>query len=235
MSFPQIAAVRGVLASLLLIAGFSAGCTSDDRPPRDGRGRPPRIQAVPTMAGSETFFAGRITAQVRIGAMAGFDRSGDGEGGGRREGQPRRGGGGGGLSMSGGMSGMSMERRMGGGPGGAEGGPGGEDGRPQAGQRPAMAADVPPVAIHLRFTNASSTPADLQVVDFLSPLGNFVVHPSQLKLEPGQSIEVEPMASRLAGDVTAGEVSLALRLEGADENKKVILQPEAESKPAAAP
>jgi hypothetical protein len=226
------AAVRGTLASLLLTACFAAGCTSDDRPPRGGR--PLRAQAMPTMVGREAFFGDRITAEVRIGALAGFDRSGDGEGGGHREGRRRRGEGGGGLSMGGGMGGMGMERRMGGG----EGGPGGgEEGRPQPGPRPAMATNVPPVAIHLRFTNTGSTPADLQVVDFLSPLGNFVVHPSQLKLEPGQSLEVEPMASRLGGDVTAGEVSLVLRLEGADENKKVILQPEPDAapKPAGSP
>lgn len=120
---------------------------------------------------------------------------------------------------------------MGGGPGG-EGGPGmrpaGDDDLPRPDQRPRdMAASVPPVAIHLRFTNDGSAPAELEIVDFLSPLGNFVVNPSRLKLDPGQSLEVEPMASRLAGDVTAGEVSLALRLDNADESRKVTLQPEA--------
>ena len=113
--------------------------------------------------------------------------------------------------------------------------PDGNDGRPQLDQRPqGMAANVPPVAIHLRVTTDGSTPAELEIVDFLSPLGNFVVNPSSLKLGPGQSLEVEPMASRLAGDVTAGEVSLTLRLETADETKKVTLQPEAAPKPPAA-
>jgi hypothetical protein len=229
------AVVRGALASLTLIACFAAGCSSDDRPARGSRDRPPRMQVVPTMVGRETFFAGRIIAEVRVGAMAGFDRSGDGESGGPREGRPRRGGGGGGgFTMGGGIGGA--EGRMGGGPGGREGTPaGGEDGRPASGQRLAMATNAPPVAIHLRFTNTGSVLVDLQIVDFLSPLGNFVVHPPQLKLEPGQSLEVEPMASRLGGDTTAAEVSLALRLEGTDESKKVILQPEAVAKPADTP
>jgi hypothetical protein len=43
------------------------------------------------------------------------------------------------------------------------------------------------------------------------------------------------MASRLAGDVTAGEVTLALRLEDADDHKKVTLQPEAAPRPVETP
>ncbi|HEY8994813.1 MAG TPA: hypothetical protein VIM71_09140, partial [Lacunisphaera sp.] len=110
-----------------------------------------------------------------------------------------------------------------------------DDNRPQPEQHRIMAANVPPVALYLRFTNDGSAPAELEISDFLSPLGNFVVNPSRLKLEPGQSLEVEPMASRLAGDVTATEVTLTLRLETADETKKVNLQPEAAPKSPPAP
>ena len=222
MNFSSSAVIRGVLAPLLIVACFAAaGCASDGRPPRGGSGRGARNPVMPTLTGQEAFFAGRITAEVRIGAMAGFDRSGDGSGGKADGGRPRRGPGGGGFSMGGGM---------GGGPGG-EGGrtrrPEGDEERSEPGPRLAMATQAPPVAIHLRFTNGGTVPADLQIVDFLSPLGNFVVTPSRLTLEPGQSLEVEPMASRLAGDATSGEISLALRLDGADETKTVTLQAEA--------
>ena len=52
-----------------------------------------------------------------------------------------------------------------------------------------------PVMIHLRFTNRGTTTVGLQIADFLSPLGNFVVRPEKLTLEPGQSLETEPMTA----------------------------------------
>lgn len=87
----------------------------------------------------------------------------------------------------------------------------------------------PPVMIHLRFTNNGTTKADLLIADFLSPLGNFVVEPDKLSLEPGQTLEVEPMTSRLAGEISGAAVTLALRLNGQGEKKiiQLILVPAA--------
>jgi len=77
--------------------------------------------------------------------------------------------------------------------------------------------------IHLRFTNNGTAKAELLIADFLSPLGNFVVEPEKLSLEPGQTIEVEPMTSRLAGEISGATVTLALRLAGQGEKKNVVL------------
>ena len=90
----------------------------------------------------------------------------------------------------------------------------------------------PPVMIHLRFTNTGSAPVELVVADFLSPLGNFVVTPEKLTLQPGQAVEVDPMTSRLAGEISEGEITLSLRLGPARESKAITLKPEA---PPAAP
>jgi hypothetical protein len=157
--------------------------------------------------------------------MAGFDRSEDGEA--RHEGRSRRRGPPGGFNGGG----------MGSGTGGSERGtgPGGGEDRPEPGMRPAMAMSGPPVAIHLRFTNRGSTAADLRIMDFLSPLGNFVVHPSSLRLEPGQSLEVEPMASGLASEAGSGEITLSLQLDDIRETKAVTLQSEAASNPPIKP
>jgi hypothetical protein len=89
--------------------------------------------------------------------------------------------------------------------------------------RRADAMGSPPVLIHVRFTNTSATHADVVVTDLLSALGNFVVQPDKLALDPGQSLEVEPMTSRLAGDVTAAEISLSLRRGTETETKTVTL------------
>ena len=133
-------------------------------------------------------------------------------------------GGGGGFHMGGG----------GGGGGRHHGGDGDSDG--QSGDmsaqaerehlqamRHSAASTNPPVMIHLRFTNNGATHADLLIADFLSPLGNFVVQPEKLALEPGQTVEVEPMTSRLVGEISGTTVTLALRLAGLGEKKIIPL------------
>lgn len=77
--------------------------------------------------------------------------------------------------------------------------------------------------IHLRFINHGTTSADLIITDFLSPLGNFVVEPDKLTLAPGQTIEVEPMTSRIAGEMPGTSVTLALHLNGQSERKSIPL------------
>lgn len=212
MSSPRAAAIRGILPPLLLITCLVvAGCATDDR--KNGRpgNRPPQAQAFPTLTGRETFFTGRITVEVRIGALAISDRS---KNGGERdpEGRPRRGPPGGGSGP--------------GGPGGPGMHPGAGMDRPPPGAVRADARGAPPVAIHLSFTNESSTPVDLEIVDFLSPLGNFAVQPSRLRLEPGESRAVEPMGSRLTNVATSGEIALSLRLDAVKETRTVTVHAE---------
>lgn len=122
--------------------------------------------------------------------------------------------------------------RGGGGYGGGEGGgppSGGPGSDPEAAQaaasrRAALAGSQPPVLIHLKLTNQGSEPVNLVIPDFLSPLGNFVVEPEKLTLEPGQSQEVEPMTSRLAGDVQETTVTLTLHIPGHTEKKVITLR-----------
>jgi hypothetical protein len=220
MPFHQRTASRGGFNALLLIASlFVGGCASNDRPGRNGRGDRP--EAMPTLAGRQSFFDGRIVADVRIGAMAGFDRSGDGQAGVSPDRQRR--------GRPGGRGGMGE------GSGGSPMRPDDDGGNRRPGTRPPMGGGAPPVAIHLRFTNTGTTAAELQVIDFLSPLGNFVVHPASLMIEPGQSLEVEPMASRLAGETASGKITLSLRLDGTKEIKTVTVESRPESKAAETP
>lgn len=217
--FPLVfPAVRQPLPLLLLLTCLiTAGCATENRPRRGPGARQP----MPTLAGKETFFAGRVTAEVQIGAMAGFERPGasnqDGADESARPGRRRSGGMGGG---------------MGGGPGGHEREQDGtEHPRPS---RPRIQGDgSPPVAIHLRLTNESTGPVDVEITDFNSALGNFAVQPSHLVLAPSQSLEVEPMGSQLANDATSGEISLSLRLDRVKETK--ILTVQAKPAPPSAP
>ncbi len=106
--------------------------------------------------------------------------------------------------------------------GGPEGEPGGGE-RPE-GARPMMGSMGPAEMIHLQFTNHGTERVVLNIVDFVSPLGNFAVRPETLTLEPGQSLEVEPMSSRLGGPVTQVEATLVLQVAGKTEKKTVVLR-----------
>lgn len=170
------------------------------------------------------FFAGQIEVEVVLG-RAGFEAhdaaKGDAGGG---EGRPR-----GGFGMGGG-------RRRGGGSGGG-GRPGGGEGGESSGSRggagqnddgsPAIhivASNLPPVRLHLRLTNHGTAPIDVEVPDFNSDLGNFVVQPAKLTLPPNQPTEADPMTSRLG--VKADEIALtvALRANGHTEKQVLVLR-----------
>lgn len=202
------AASRGLLSCLALIFGLAAaGCAS-----RSGA-RPSRAERMPTLTGQQTFFDGQITAEIKVGAIPGFDRRGDGAAPEKREG--RRGPPGG---LGGGMHGGAPDDD-GDGPRGG--------GMMQRGGVPSG----PPVMIHLRFTNHGSEPVELRIADFLSPLGNFVVRPETLTLAAGASAEVEPMASGLAGQTGGGEITLKLQIGDRRETKTVTLEAEEKSGP----
>lgn len=231
MRFTPALLFRSLLPVMAVGLLMATGCSSD----KGGRPGGRRPKPLPPMAGQETFFNGDVVAEVLIGALTGFDREppprGDGEGGRHRGG----GGGmrmrmGGGMGMGGGVGGTGG--RMGGLDGSREGGAA-EPGQVQAmATRRADATSAPPVMIHLRFTNHGKAPVALLVTDFLSPLGNFVVTPEKIALDPDQSLEVDPMTSRLSGEVTAAEVTLSLRRNGTAETKTITLALRPES-PAA--
>lgn len=210
------------LGLLLALGGCASGEPAPERRDATGPKRPP-----PTpIAGHEDFFDGRIGADLRVGTLdlgaakeaAGLDNKNGGAGGGRRHG-------GGGISMNG----------IGGGGGGGMGGGGGGRYRREAGgessgvERPEGVRQIlggmgPAEMIHLQFTNHGTGRVELNIVDFVSPLGNFAVQPGKLILEPGQTLEVEPMTSRLGGSVTEVEATLVLHVPGRTEKKTIVLR-----------
>ena len=222
------------LAGALLLLGGLVGCESD-RGPRSGRAAavngPASAPPVPEMDAHSTFFAGQVEVEVLLGRV-GFAPRDRGKAGSDEGGQGRGG-------FRGGMGGGG--RRGGGGMGGGRGGggemAGGRDGmRPNDDGTPApkiRASNEAPVRLHLRLTNHGSEPVDVEVTDFNSDLGNFVVQPRKISLPADGSVEAEPMTSRLGLKADEIPVTVAVRVNGRTEKQTLILRIKGDAPPAA--
>ncbi len=232
----HVSPLRFFSASLALIA--FTGCETDERSPRPG-GRPDALASTsgepapapsPELEARGTFFAGQIETEVRLSRSGFAPRPG-------KDGPPGAGGEGRGHGgFSGGFGGEARGGKRGGGGGGGErggGGPRGGDspeGRGGAGRegeaRPRIVAEnKPPVQFHLRLTNHSPTQVDVEVLDFNSDLGNFVVQPRKFLLAPGASAEADPMTSRLGLTSTEFPLTVRLRFAGRTEQQVLALHP----------
>jgi hypothetical protein len=195
-------------------------CESDRPSRRDGGAEAAVARApVPEMEAHAMFLAGQIETDVLLG-RAGFparpaaraDAASGGRGGGGF-----RGGVGGGGGRRGGM-------------GGGRGG-GGGDASGERGSAAARSADGPvpnihpvnetPVRFHLRLTNHGTEPIEVEVADFNSDLGNFVVQPRKISLPPGEPIEAEPMVSQLG--IKAEEIPLTITIRANGRSEKQVL------------
>lgn len=185
---------------------------------------------IPRMEAQGVFFGGQIGVEAmlaRAGAKWSSDEAAAASSSGSHEGR-----GGSRVGFGGGMGGM----RTGYGGGGGRHGRGGESegGGPGTEAPPIRAINQPPVQLRLRLTNHGAAPADVQVIDFNSTLGDFVVQPEKITVPPGESIEADPMISRLG--VFAEEIPLTVRLHisGRTEEQVLTLRVVPETPPPAA-
>ncbi len=204
-----------------------AACESDHASRGSDSSAPDAAKAVPEMEAQGAFFSGQILAEVVLN-RTGFT----GRGGGRSDSADGDSGGGGGGGRGGGG------RRHGGGSGGSPAAAVESDATPQI--RP---SNLPAVGLHLRLTNHGSAPAEVEVTDFNSDLGDFVVEPEKIALPPNVPVEAEPMISQLGVSSDAIPISVSLRLKGQGEGhlfeKQVlvlrIIRPAAPPAPPAKP
>jgi len=174
------------------------------------------------------FFAGQLTAEAMLAKSDVEWRNPAGPEGGRGPG-----------GFSGGLGGGGGGGRRG--RGGARGG--GEErapavaGTPATARGPAIrASNAQPVQLRLRLTNHGDQSVEVEVLDFNSSLGNFVVQPATLTLPPGEPVEASPMLSRL-GVPAVEEIPLTVRIRrggkrGTSETQVLKLRPRPEA-PAA--
>ncbi len=199
---------RGVLA-LITLCGLAA-CESDRHPPApapQGTAGPAGEAATPEMEARGTFFTGQVEVETLLNrggfAGRGGGDSGSAEGSGRRDG-----GGGRGVGRGRGAGGSAYSTD-------AAKSPGSET-APRI-----YASNLPAVRLHLRLTNHGTEPIEVEVTDFDSDLGNFVVQPAKIMLPPNESVEADPMTSRLG--VTSDEIPLTVTLRAGDQTEKQVL------------
>ena len=224
---------RGLTLTLLLL-GFAA-CEGErpNRPPPGAMGSNDGGRAaIQRMEAQGMFFDGRIEIEAML-APAGVKWSRDAESGssGGSSRQGRGGGFGGGLSMGGGGGGgRGGGRGHGGGRGGGQ--PEGGDDSSVQHAPPIQASNLPPIQLRLRLTNHGDAPADVAVVDFNSALGNFVVEPPKITVKPAESVEAEPMVSRLG--ISTQEIPLTVKLHMAGRTEQQVLTLRVVKEPAPA-
>lgn len=213
--------LRSVSASLTLFAFAACETERHSRrgPPTAEEGTPaPAATSAPEMAAHGNFFAGQLETEVLL-SRGGFGPRSDSKEGGRDRG---------GDSGSRGRAGYGGGGRRKGGGGSREGGEStatrGSPGRDADPASHIVASNKPPVRLQLRLTNHGSEPVDIEVLDFNSDLGNFVVQPKKISLPPGESVEAEPMTSRLGVAADALPLIVRIRRNGQVEQQVLTLE-----------
>jgi hypothetical protein len=84
-----------------------------------------------------------------------------------------------------------------------------------------VGSPLPPVTLHLILTNTGPGPVKVELIDFISDLGNFAVDPDTLTLAPGQTAEPTPMVSELGVTADSIPFKVTLKAEGKRESKTV--------------
>jgi hypothetical protein len=194
--------------------------------PGDGTDNTP----IPRMEAQGMFFAGQVEVETML-ARAGATWARDVESASSSAG----GKGGGGSSGGGSGGGRSGGHRGGGHGGGGRGGGEGSGGGQEEGiQRapPIRAINGPVIQLRLRLTNHSPALVVVEVVDFDSALGNFVVQPEKITVQPGASVEADPMVSRLGIGTDEIPLTIKLRVETRVDQQVLTLRAVPEDAPA---
>jgi hypothetical protein len=87
----------------------------------------------------------------------------------------------------------------------------------------------------LRLTNHGAAPLVIEVVDFDSELGDFVVQPPKIELPPGKPVEADPMVSRLGMSGEVIPLTVKLKFDGRTDGGVLSLRPLKEPAPATPP
>lgn len=92
---------------------------------------------------------------------------------------------------------------------------------------------MPAIALQLHLTNHGAAPLTVTFTQCDSELGNFVVMPETVTLQPNETIDTEHMTSRLG--FAGGQLPLTLGLRSGSQKEKQVLTLRTESSAAGSP
>lgn len=226
---PRAALPHFLQIALALFALAACESDSSQRPDRSGESETPAPDKVtPEMEAKGEFFSGQMELEILLNRAGFAGRAGGGSDSASTDSGAGQGNSRGGGHHRGGGAGGS--------PSAATNGEGGS--APQI--RP---SNLPAVRLHLRLTNHGPAPITVEVTDFNSDLGNFVVEPEKIPLAPNESAEAEPMTSQMGVTSDAIPLSVSIWMTGQDgrrQGEKQVLtlrmvNPPAQPSPTPAP
>ena len=225
-----------ILPALTVVALLLTACEGPDRKAMIEEAR----HSVPPMAGNQTYFDGQIAVHLTLGGNARESGVSGGPAGGPNkmkgmkdvnmgEGNFGAGPGNAGSGFGNPMGGDSEHTARGSQSGTYQGNPGmghvidNDEGEPDH-MRRRREAEMPGALMQLRLENTSAATVVVEIRDVISDLGNFAVRPSTVTLGPGQTLETDPMLSKLGVDSYSVPVTITLRAGGQTETKTLTLQ-----------
>ncbi len=84
-----------------------------------------------------------------------------------------------------------------------------------------IGSPIPPVTLHLILTNTGNETVTVEMIDFISDLGNFALDPDKLEIPAGGTVEPTSMVSQLGVTADVIPFKVTLRLGKAKESQTV--------------
>lgn len=181
-----------LLSALMLALGFTA-CSNTKHHHERPTSTPPIKVAL---GGSAEFFQGQLEAVATLDSVS------------RQAQAPREDGG-------------ARSSGKGGRPEGGRSRPEGGSGQQGSYGRNNTGSQQPPLVLKLVFTNHGSDPVKFAIREVDSPLGSFAARPELATLAPNESLELEPMISRMG--VISGSIPLRLELRAHEQTETQTL------------
>lgn len=201
VSFPRLQI--SALITTALLPFLLPGCAS---PPADAIAAPPSTRDSPVnMTGHADYFAGKLSATVTVNRGPGKKPEDPNAPPDQRATRT-----GGGRSRRDGSAAMEP--------------PTGERDQGSARGRTVAGSPLPTLTLRLKLENRGTQSLAMEIIEVSSELGNFAVRPAKLEIPAGETLEPDPMFSKLGITSDPILVKVVLRLAGAREDQTIAVE-----------
>jgi hypothetical protein len=102
--------------------------------------------------------------------------------------------------------------------------PTGERDQGSARGRTVAGSPLPALTLRLKLENRGTQSLAMEIIEVSSELGNFAVRPAKLEIPAGETLEPDPMFSKLGITSDPILVKVVLRLAGAREDQTIAVE-----------